>query len=86
MYDKYKTDYHKNLKIVSKSYKNTLSKNYKNFKIGRIEKLRRLRRNDPKQYWKIVNAERKTGGKSTPLNDLFNFYKEMSCIVIFGCT
>ena len=79
MYNQYKTDYHKNnLKIVSKNYKNTLSKNYKNFKIERIEKLRRLRTNDPKQYWKIVNAERKTGGKSAPLNDLYNFYKAAS--------
>ena len=68
---KCKTDYHKNnLKIVSKNYKNTLSKNYKNFKIERIEKLRRPRTNDPNRYWKIVNAERKTGGTSAPLNDL----------------
>ena len=79
MYNKYKTNYHKNnLKIVSKNYKNTLSKNYKNFKIERIEKLRRLRTNDPKLHWKIVNAERKTGGTSAPLNDLFNFYKAAS--------
>ena len=40
--------------------------------------MRRLRTNDPKQYWKIVNAERKTGGTGAPLNDLYNFYKAAS--------
>ena len=79
MYNKYKTDYDKNnLKTVSKNYKNTLSKNYKNFKIEQIEKLRRLRTNDPKQYWKIVNAERETGETSASLNCLYNFYKAAS--------
>ena len=59
MYNKYKTDYRKNnLKIVSK--------NYKNFKIECIEKLRRLRINDQKQYWKIVNAERRQAERAHP--------------------
>ena len=44
----------------------------------RIEKLRRLKKKDPKQYWKIVNTEKKTGRTNAPLNDLYNFYKAAS--------
>ena len=79
MYNSYKTEYYKNmLKHVSKQYKQTLNKNCKKFKNERIQKLRRIKTNDPKQYWKIINAERRPTQTSAPLTDLFNFYKE-SC-------
>ena len=79
LYNRYKTEYHKNnLKRISKHYKNTMSKNYKQFKMELIEKLRRLKTNDPKQYWKIINTEKKTGRTNAPLNDLYSFYKAAS--------
>lgn len=82
MYNTHKTDFNKSLlKSVSKNYKNTLSKNFKHFKTERIEKLRRLKTRDPKQYWKIINADKKTNECSAPLGDLFNFYKSASELV-----
>ena len=79
LYNKYKTDYYKNLlKTVSKNYKNTLSKHFKKFKTERVKKLRRLKTTDPKQYWKIINSDKKTNETSAPLNELFNFYKSTS--------
>ena len=73
MYNKYKTDYYKNLlKTVSKNYKNTLNKNFKKFKTERVKKLRRLKTTDPTQYWKIINPKKRTNETSAPLK-LFNF-------------
>ena len=67
---------------MSKNHKNTLSKNFKKFKTERVDKLRRLKTTDPKQYWKIINSEKKTNETSAPLYQLFNFYKSTSEIEI----
>ena len=51
MYNKYKSDYYKNLlKAVSKNYKQTLSTHKKTFQNQKVEKLRRLKNANPKEY------------------------------------
>ena len=77
MYNKYKTDYYKNLlKVVSKNYKQTLNTQNKTFKQNRVAKLRTLKTNNPKEYWKLLNSERKRNNTQASLGDLFNFYKD----------
>ena len=79
MYNKYKTNYYKNLlKIVSKNYKRTLYTQNKIFKANRVEKLRRLKTNNPKEYWKIINSDKKNEDSQASLEDLFNFYQHMN--------
>ena len=79
MYNKYKTDYYKDLlKIVSKNYKRTLYTQNKIFKANRVEKLRRLKTNNPKEYWKIINSDKKNEDSQASLEDLFNFYQHMN--------
>lgn len=57
LYNKYKTLHYKNiLKSVSKDYKNTISLSVRKFKQDRVLKLKTLRSNNPKEYWKIINS------------------------------
>lgn len=77
MYNKYKSEYYKTiLKTVSKNYKNTLNVHRHKFKAERIQKLRRLKTSDPREYWKIINSDKKTEETHATLDDLFNFYKD----------
>ena len=79
MYNKYKTNYYKNiLKIVSKSYKITLSKHYKRYKNDKISKLRAIKRNNPRGYWKIINANKTTQDTKASVNDLFYYFKNLN--------
>ena len=77
MYNKYKNDYYKNLlKTVSKNYKRTLNTQSKLFKQNRVAKLRNLKTKNPKEYWKLINSERKHDETQASLDDLFHFYKD----------
>ena len=79
MYNKYKSEYYKNLlKIVSKSYKTTLSVQHRKFKDKKIGRLRNLRKNNPKEYWKIINSSKKETNSSASLSDLYDFFKNVN--------
>ena len=79
MYNKAKTQFYKNrLKIVSKEYKNIISKSVKNFKKSRVEKLRNLRHTNAKEYWKIINSAEQKDVRSPPLNDLYTYFKNLN--------
>ena len=72
LYNKNKTLHNKNmLKNLSKRYKNTLSKNARQFRNQRAERIRGLKNSNPKEYWRILNADSKQKTKMAPLNDLF---------------
>ena len=61
MYNKYKTSFYKDiLKTVSKNYKKTLSQHYNRFNNDKINKLRAVKRNNPREYWKIINSQKKS--------------------------
>ena len=64
------------LKAVSKSYKHTLNKHKKQFQNLKIEKLRRIKNANPKEYWKIINSTKKPNSIKATLHDLYSFYKE----------
>ena len=77
MYNKYKSEYYKNLlKAVSKNYKHTSNKHKKQFQNLKIEKLRRIKNANPKEYWKIINSTKKPNSIKATLHDLYSFYKE----------
>ena len=78
LYNKYKTNYFKNLlKTVSKDYKQTMHRNINKFKLDKIEKLKSLKRSNPREYWKIINNNK--GPKcQAPLDDLFNYFKKIN--------
>lgn len=79
LYNKYKTSNYRNmLKRVSKEYKNTISQSVRKFKQERLCKIKELRSNNPKDYWKIINSIDKKKDPSVPLNDLYTFFKEVN--------
>ena len=76
MYNKHKAIYYKKiLKIVSKNYKQTLNKENKKFQTERIQKLRRLKNSNPKEYWKIINSDKTRKTKCASLDDFYHFYQ-----------
>ena len=78
LYNKYKTNYFKNLlKTVSKDYKQTMHRNINKFKLDKIEKLKSLKRSNPREYWRIINNNK--GPKcQAPLDDLINYFKKIN--------
>ena len=78
-YNKYKSDTFKiMLKSVSKEYKSTLRKSRVNFNKTRITNLRKLRTSNPKEYWKILNSEKKTKDKSASLQSFYKYFKHIN--------
>ena len=53
-----------------------MNKNKKQFQNLKIEKLRRIKNVNPKEYWKIINSTKKPNSIKTSLHDLYSFYKE----------
>ena len=79
MYNRYKSDYYKNmLKAVSTNYKKTLSLQQKCFKDNKISKLKSLKKNDPKEYWNIINSAKKSDNVSASLKDFYTFFKNVN--------
>ena len=66
------------MKTVSKEYKNKIPKNVKNFKNSRVEKLRKIRHSNAKEYWKIINSVEQKETRSPPLNDLYKYFKNLN--------
>ena len=63
------------LKTVSKNYKQVISKNIRRHKNTTIEKLRRVKSKDPKEYWRIINNDNKRAGSTIPVDDFSNILK-----------
>ena len=79
MYNKYKTKYYRTiLKTVSKNYKRTLTINNKRYTNDKIDKLRSLKTNNPREYWKIINSHKKSTEAQAPLSDFYEFFKAMN--------
>jgi len=78
-YNKYKTNTYKvMLKAISKEYKCTLRKSRVNYNQTRITKLRNLRTSNPKEYWKILNSERKTKETNASLQSFYDHFKHLN--------
>ena len=76
LYNKYKTTHYKLLlKTVSKEYKNKMSQNIRRFKNNRIEKLKNLKY---AKLWKIINSIDEKNNKTAPLQDLYNYFKNIN--------
>ena len=76
-YNQHKNEYYKNmLKNVSKKYKNTLKLHSDKYKLERIQKLRNMKNNNPKEYWRIINSDKKKNKTTAPLYDFYEFYKK----------
>lgn len=79
IYNRNKSEQNKTLlKTVSKAYKNTMSINIKRHKNEKIEKLRRIKSSNPKEFWRILNDENCNQASTAPLNDLYNFFKNLN--------
>ena len=79
LYNKYKTTHYKLLlKTVSKEYKNKMSQNIRRYKNNRIEKLKNLKYAKPREFWKIINSIDEKNNKTAPLQDLYNYFKNIN--------
>ena len=77
MYNKYKTSFYKDiLKTVSKNYKKTLSQHHNQFNNDRINKLRALKRCNPREYWKIINSQKKSENIKASVQDFYDHFKK----------
>ncbi|MEW8546328.1 MAG: reverse transcriptase family protein [Candidatus Thiodiazotropha sp.] len=87
MYNRYKSEYYKNLlKVISKSYKTTLAVQHRKYNDKKICRLRNLRKNNPKEYWKIINSSKTEENPSASLTDFYNFFKNVNAQDDAGCT
>lgn len=57
LYKIFRNDVNKNnLKNTCRTYKNTIKKYHNEYKNNSINKLRKLRKSDPRKYWKILHS------------------------------
>ena len=78
LYNKYKTNHYKNiLKSVSKDYKQTMNRNIKRFHDNKIEKIRALKSENPKEYWRIINDGKPKKCAAT-LNNLYKHFQTVN--------
>lgn len=66
------------LKSVSKQYKQTISRNVKRHNYEKIEKLRKLRSRDPKEYWRILNKGTKKADTPVSVDEFYDFFKRLN--------
>ncbi|MCG8112265.1 MAG: reverse transcriptase domain-containing protein [Candidatus Thiodiazotropha taylori] len=80
MYNRYKTTFYKNiLKMVSKNYKKTLSRNHTRFKNDKIKKLRTLKHTNPREYWKILNCNNKRSNHTeASIQDFYEYFQNLN--------
>ncbi|MEW8546895.1 MAG: reverse transcriptase family protein [Candidatus Thiodiazotropha sp.] len=79
IYNKNKNTYNKNLlKAASKEYKTSISKNMKKYKNERINKLKKVKTSNPKEFWKILNSADKRTSHMPPLKDLYKYFKDLN--------
>ena len=63
------------LKSTSKIYKQTIHFYHTQFKKQNIQKLKKLKRSNPRKYWKILNGKRQEKTEADP-DEMFNFFKK----------
>ena len=63
------------LKSTSKIYKQTINFYHTQFKKQNIQKLKKLKRSNPRKYWKILNGKRQEKTEADP-DEMFNFFKK----------
>lgn len=66
-----------NLKTKSKEYKKTLRKHFMSFKRNNVNKIRNIKKSNPKAYWKVLCGKTKTN-VSAELSELYQFFKNVN--------
>ena len=66
------------LKAVSKNYKQIITKNIRRHKNTTIEKLRRVKSTDPKEYWRLINNDKKRTDCTVPIDDFFKHFRNIN--------
>ena len=59
-----------------------MSKNVRRFQNQRAEKIRGLKSSNPKEYWRIINSDSKQKAKAAPLNELYEYFKNVNGVEI----
>lgn len=79
LYNKQKSEHNKQFfRTVSKTYKRKITQCIKNNKQEKIEKLKRMKNSNPKEYWKFLNSDTEKSSCQVPLNVLHDFFKEVN--------
>ncbi|MEW8542100.1 MAG: hypothetical protein AB2693_01075, partial [Candidatus Thiodiazotropha sp.] len=65
------------LKTASKQYKQTVKKFHTKFRQDNVLKLKKLKRENPKKYWKILNGKHTDKVEASP-ESLFNYFKKVN--------
>ena len=55
---------------------------YVDFKISEPKKIRGLKSSNPKEYWRILNSDSKQKPKVAPLNELYEYFKNVNGVEI----
>ena len=64
---------------ASKKYKSTVKKYYAKYIEGLQKKIRKLRTENPKDYWKLINSiDKKTDSIPISINDIFDYFKVLN--------
>ena len=63
------------LKSTSKTYKQTIKFYHTQFKKQNIRELKKLKRSNPRKYWKILNGKRQEKTEADP-EEMFKFFKK----------
>ena len=81
-YNRHKNTHNKEqLKHVSKAYKQVISKNVRKHNSKNIAKLKKKDEARKTQgLWEIINSATKTNKKNAPLDDLFQYFKNLNTI------
>ena len=64
---------------ASKKYKSTVKKYHAKYIEGLQKKIRKLRTENPKDYWKLINSiDKKTDSIPISINDMFDYFKVLN--------
>ena len=82
MFNNTKTDSNKrNQKQASRSYKITMSKYIRKFKVKNWNKLRNMNHKRPKDFWKILNSiKSRKDTKQPALDDFYEYFKNINMV------
>ena len=69
------------LQNKSRKYKRTMNKHIRKHKFQTKQKLRKLNKHKPKEFWKIINnLEKKSEDASLPINQFYEYFKELNAL------
>ena len=73
-----KTDENKRKMLTeSKNYKKVTNRFYSVYRRNLQTKIRKMSKNDPKQYWKLINGGKKVDGRGVDLDALYDHFKHV---------